>query len=279
MHDSSVEPSIRAKHQTLQLTMALIPILKERGYQFVRLDAVPQIEALAASVPTSVPLLAGRDLALATYRTARARFPDDAELLFQEALLLCEAGDLAEAERCLVQFMSVEAGPSFAGVDAGLRGHRAHYQLGLVYHQQGRADLAEEQWLATARDRTDFIPAWLGLGELYLVQGRWPELEGVVQQLAANPQGQTHAAVLRARKNVALKEFTAARQLLEEAIARSPDAVWPREVLSYALLQEGRDWVAAEQALRAVLAMAPEHPEARHNLGLLLQQQAGACGG
>ena len=59
MHDSAVEPGIRTKHQTLQLTMALIPILKARGYQFVRLDAVPQIEALAASVPTSVPMPAG----------------------------------------------------------------------------------------------------------------------------------------------------------------------------------------------------------------------------
>ena len=250
----------------------------ERTLRRAQPDApfVPKLYALLGKAHKD---LGRHDLALATYRASRARFPDDAELLFQEALLLCEVGDLAGAERCLVRLLSIEAGPSFAGVDAGLRGYKAHYQLGLVYHQQGRADLAEEQWRAAVQDRIDYAPGWLGLGELYLSQGRWPELEGVAQHLAANPQGSTQVAVLRARKHVALKEFTAALQLLEEAIARSPDAVWPREVLSYALLQEGRDWAAAEQALRAVLAMAPEHREARHNLGLLLQQQAGACAG
>jgi cytochrome c-type biogenesis protein CcmH/NrfG len=38
------------------------------------------------------------------------------------------------------------------------------------------------------------------------------------------------------------------------------------------LLWEGQDWAAA-QALRAVLALDPNHAEARHNLAVLLRQQ------
>ena len=64
-----------------------------------------------------------------------------------------------------------------------------------------------------------------------------------------------------------------ARQLLEETLARAPEALWPRVVLSHVLLQEGRDWMAAEQALRDILERAPNHGEARRNLAILLQQQ------
>jgi Tfp pilus assembly protein PilF len=38
------------------------------------------------------------------------------------------------------------------------------------------------------------------------------------------------------------------------------------------LLQEGRDWEAAEQALRAVLKIDPNHAETQHNLALLLRR-------
>lgn len=44
MHDSSEEELVRRKNQTMQMTKILVPWLKERGYRFVRLDAVPQIQ-------------------------------------------------------------------------------------------------------------------------------------------------------------------------------------------------------------------------------------------
>jgi len=45
--------------------------------------------------------------------------------------------------------------------------------------------------------------------------------------------------------------------------------------LSRAYLQEGRDWKAAGQTLRDVLALDPEHAEARSNLEVLLRRQIG----
>jgi hypothetical protein len=50
----------------------------------------------------------------------------------------------------------------------------------------------------------------------------------------------------------------------------------PRRAPSSPKLQEGRDWAAAERALRDVLALDPEHTEAQHNLRLLLQQRSRA---
>jgi hypothetical protein len=86
------------------------------------------------------------------------------------------------------------------------------------------------------------------------------------------------AAVLRARGHLGRREFDAARHVLEAAVARSPGAVWPRVILTHVLLQEGRDWAAAERALRDVLALDPGHAEARQNLDLLLRQQGRAAG-
>ena len=39
------------------------------------------------------------------------------------------------------------------------------------------------------------------------------------------------------------------------------------------LLQEGRDLAAAERALRDVLALDPQHAEARNNLAVLLRER------
>jgi hypothetical protein len=100
-------------------------------------------------------------------------------------------------------------------------------------------------------------------------QGRWADLEQVAGRLADGPQAATEAAVVRARAALARQEFGAARALLEAAIRAAPAAVWPQVILSHVLLQEGRDWAAADRALRDVLALEPGHAEARRNLAVL----------
>jgi Flp pilus assembly protein TadD len=50
-----------------------------------------------------------------------------------------------------------------------------------------------------------------------------------------------------------------------------------RVVLSHALLQEGRDFDAAERALRDVLAREPQNAEARQNFGMLLRNRWSAA--
>jgi peptidoglycan/xylan/chitin deacetylase (PgdA/CDA1 family) len=48
MHDSTADiDEIRARNRALGLARALVPELRRRGYQFVRLDAIPQVAAAA----------------------------------------------------------------------------------------------------------------------------------------------------------------------------------------------------------------------------------------
>ena len=109
------------------------------------------------------------------------------------------------------------ARPNLAG-PAKARSATARHHLALLYRAHRPAD-AEAQWRAALQLKPESMSAWLGLGELYLVAGRWPELEEVVTRLAAVPGGALEATVLRARGHLAGKE-------LAEAQDWSP-CVWP----------------------------------------------------
>ncbi len=211
--------------------------------------------------------------ALASCRTGRARFPDDPELLFLEAIILREHGDLNSAERLLAQLTQSKPGAYFASVDQGIRSFKARHHLALVYRQQGRPADAETEWRAVLEEQPAFEPARIGLAELYLEQARWTDLEGAVKHLETSPNGMIDAAILRGRALLAQKNYAAARRTLEEAIARVPQAVAPRVILTHVLLQEGQDHAAAERALRELLLLDPSQAESWRNLAVLQRHQ------
>jgi len=216
--------------------------------------------------------------ALAVCTEGRRFYPDDAQLLFQEAVLRQEDQDLAGAEACLLRLLSTQEGPHFASVAEGIRGHLARHNLAVIHREQGRYAEAEAQWLAALQEQPKFSPARLGLAELYLKQGRQQDLEKHLQTLEAPFNGTSSQSfigvtALRARAHMARKEYAEARRILEEAIARTPRETILWEVLSHALLQEGKDLARAERTLRTVLELQPANPEARRNLELLLKDE------
>ncbi len=222
------------------------------------------------------PRLGDPAAALAACTAGRALYPDDAELLFVEALTRHEGRDLTGAEACLARLLGGREPEHFGSVAAGLRGHKARRLLGAVLRDLGRPAEAEAEWEAALAERPDFAAARVDLAELYAGQGRWDEVEAAALRLEADAQAPVEAAVLRAKALLARRGFAAARALLEGAVAGAPQALWPRVLLTHALLQEGRDWDAAGRALRDVLALDPGHAEARRNLGVLLRQQGQA---
>jgi len=92
------------------------------------------------------------------------------------------------------------------------------------------------------------------------------------RHLESTPRGQIEASVTRARGHLGRREYRAAQSSLEDTIAQHPQAFRPRLLLSHVLLQEHKDLSAAEQSLRDVLALDPNHLEAKRNLTLLLQE-------
>jgi tetratricopeptide (TPR) repeat protein len=205
--------------------------------------------------------------ALAACREGRARYPDEPGLLFQEGLLRHEAGELAPAEACFARLLRARPG-AWLG-ETGLLGYKAHHHLALLYREQGRAGEAEVQWQAAVAERPDFVPAWLGLGELYLAQGRAAEVEGLARRLETGPTGTLPAALVRARLDLARREFATARDRLHRAITQAPHALWPREMLCEVLAAEGAEPGAVAKALREVLQLNPNHVQARRQLARL----------
>jgi len=81
------------------------------------------------------------------------------------------------------------------------------------------------------------MPAWLSLGDLYLRQGRWAELEGLSGRLetAGPARGPVLSVMLRARGHQARQEWTAARREVEEALVGRSREVLLWVVLSHVL--------------------------------------------
>lgn len=212
--------------------------------------------------------------ALPILQEGRSHYPDDPELLFQEGVLQQALGNWPGAERAFRALLNAGAPQNgyFASVDAGLAGHLARHNLAVALKEQGRLSEAEAEWRAVLAEQTDYLPARIGLAETFLGLGRWDDFAAEVA--AAERLGaEVPAAELRLRGQFARREFRSAKAELEAWIARSPAELRPRELYSHAWLQEGLDWSAAEQALRAVLELKPDHAEARRNLSVLKRQQ------
>jgi GT2 family glycosyltransferase/Flp pilus assembly protein TadD len=205
-------------------------------------------------------------------REGLKRFPDDTELLLEEALILIDAKEFPAAEADLLRLVETTPGPYFGSSDDGARGYRTRQLLAEQYLSHERPSEAEVQLRAAALEKPAFLPAWLAQGELYIRQQRWPALQRLTDGLSRQAGGALEAAVLRARGHFARKEFAAARAELELALPGSPVALGPRVLLSHVLLQEGRDFAAAERVIRDILTLDPANAEARHNLNVLLRQ-------
>lgn len=147
---------------------------------------------------------------------------------------------------------------------AGLRGYNARNNLAAAHLRLGEIDQAEQQWGLALEENPAFAPAWSGLAEVHLRRQRWDDMEEALRRREALDP--VDAAVLRAQAHLARGEFAAAGALLRDAIAASPEAVWPRIVLARVLTREGADLDAASAAYREVLTLEPENREAREQL-------------
>jgi tetratricopeptide (TPR) repeat protein len=223
----------------------------------------PRFHSLLAC---SLYRLGRKQEALAACRRGRTTFPDESELLYWEAQLLSEMGNEAGAEACWRRLLSLSASPALACLDPGIHGYKSRHQLAELCRRQGRIGEAEQLWREALAERPDFMPAWLGLAELYLSVGRASELAADLARLEPEASMREAAWAVRVRLHLARSEFAAARALLEEKVRSSPDLLWARLLLGQALVQEGRDREAAMRELHEVLSLDPHHVEARRLL-------------
>jgi glycosyltransferase involved in cell wall biosynthesis/predicted Zn-dependent protease len=165
----------------------------------------------SASIVTKLHALIGGCLrqinrhreALVACRAGLKRTPGDDELRFLEALILRELGDPERAEAALLQLLGSPQSAGLANGDDSLRGYKARHNLAVIYEETGRPADAEVQWRSAVAENPQFSSGWLRLGELYLKQERWNDLENAALGLSACPSGNARAHALRARAQAA----------------------------------------------------------------------------
>ena len=88
------------------------------------------------------------------------------------------------------------------------------------------------------------------------------------------PKGEEEAEALLGRAMLERREFARARNHFKQALQRLPESLTFRLLYSHALLKEGIDDQATEAALLQVLALEPNHPEAKSNLAVIRSKRA-----
>jgi tetratricopeptide (TPR) repeat protein len=106
---------------------------------------------------------------------------------------------LAGSESAFLRLLSGREPVHFASVDPSLRGSKTRHNLAVIYFEQGRHAEAEAQWKVALAEDPQSAHAWLGLGELYLQQRRWPEVQLAIDQLSQPGGSRIDAEELRTR--------------------------------------------------------------------------------
>src|SRR5260370_24511793 len=160
---------------------------------------------------------------------------------------------------------------------------------------------AEAEWRRVVEEQPEQLPAWLGMGELYLAQAKGEPLEDIIQRMTGEAENegekgrqgeretvpvpplttnyspltplQEEGQVLRARRMLAGKEYDPAKGILRDLAIKNAAWVYPRIILSHVLLQDGQDEAAAEQILREIVELEPSQAESWRNLAVLYRHQ------
>ncbi len=152
----------------------------------------------------------------------------------------------------------------------------AEYNLGVTFHNSGRADEALASYRAALRLRPDFPQARNNLGVVLAGRGRnaeaLPQFEAAIAAYRKNPRLAPENAEAEgnlARALQALGRNAEAATHFEAALRLKPDMPAVSSSLSRMLVEFGRAGEAIRSTERALL-LSPEDPELHNNLAVAL---------
>ncbi|WP_254510346.1 TPR domain-containing glycosyltransferase [Anatilimnocola floriformis] len=230
---------------------------------------------LYALIVDALLRLGRREEAFGMANEALQRFPLDVELTTRRAELLCEFNDLGSAERSLRELLQAPPARHLVhGASSYHDGREARALLGRIYRETQNFDSAEQVFQELIAEQPAWIPPWVNLGYTYLMQERWGDVEYVAKQIEKCETGEPYALTLRAEAKATRGDLRAARELVDQAIARAPQLAWSRIVLSDILLKDGSDREACIAVQRDILRLNPGNVHAERTLEMLTNPPA-----
>jgi tetratricopeptide (TPR) repeat protein len=119
---------------------------------------------LNALIARSHQMLGEFQQALAACAKGLSLDPDDAELLFREAIVRRQTGDTHGAERCWRTILTLKRPDEFASVEQGIYGHLTRRNLAALARQRGDHDEARRLWRSVLDELPDDREALANLG-------------------------------------------------------------------------------------------------------------------
>jgi glycosyltransferase involved in cell wall biosynthesis len=110
------------------------------------------VRKLYALIARAHQMLGEPEAALAACAAGLALDPEDAELLFREAVVRRHAGDAAGAERCWRRILTLRRPEQFASLDQGIYGHLTRRNLAALAAERGDREEAARLWLAVLEE-------------------------------------------------------------------------------------------------------------------------------
>jgi len=164
-----------------------------------------------------------RNLALACYREALARTPEEPRWWYRSALCHFRQGELAHAERAIER--AIELAPSYAP---------AHYRRGTFALETGALDAAQSAFERAIELDADYFGGWLGKARVLLASDRPDEALAILERLRqADPEDRSVKSVLAAAQREvgrAAEELSAPPSGLDEEAGPHWKDAWEDEV-------------------------------------------------
>ncbi len=204
-----------------------------------------------------------------TCQHARELFPDDKELLFRQAMVAHELGSLDEAAALYRAVLVPATNRHFSSMDMGISGFKARHNLAIVYEDQSRLDLAEQEWRAIIAEQPDYVPAQIGLVECLLRRNDVNEARPLVEALQSNPRTALDGCRMAARLAEVASGFIPAIDEIERGLRNWGDD--PHLLRELARLQHANQrYPAALATLQRLQNLIPDDASVWHNCGVVL---------
>jgi len=205
----------------------------------------------------------------------RRVYAKDPELLFLQGILQHHFGRLGEAAASYEAVLSERDDDHFSSLDKGIVGYKARHNLAVVHIDAGELTAAETQWRQVLNEVPTYKPAWRGLGECLLRQGKTVETKQMASELLRHPLLRSEAMALRAKIALTQNDVGSARSHLEAAVASDPTNPEALRDLCQ-LLFEHASAEDTEAALRKLAAICPDDGAVHHNLATVYLRQGRA---
>ncbi|QDU39660.1 SPBc2 prophage-derived glycosyltransferase SunS [Maioricimonas rarisocia] len=200
-------------------------------------------------------------------RRGLRQFPDDKELLFRQAMLQHEAGQLEQAAATYRRLLEERTDRHFASVDPGITGYKARHNLAVICETIGQWSQAREQWEHIVAESPDYRPGWKGLVAFHMQHGDEENGRKIISELQRDTDLCVIGHILATEYAQRHHDAETSLASLKSVLQRVPHDYDAHDAYCRILFEAGR-FTEAVPALCALARIKPADAAVHHNLAV-----------